>query len=202
MIRTNCLLTGLSSETCCWTLSRNLSQSFQQSNPPMKPQWHSVTPPSPRKRQFQGTCHWSQWSLRCCQTRWPQSKPRWPPVKANFKEPVADLNDLADVAKQDGRLDPLLLQLLRGVQVERLHKRFHTMWFSQIFHTLRWLSQLFNISKLNAFTQISHRWLNSSHNCFIYLKDLNGPSWMAAHWDNFQKLQNLSHSFNFHTAWF
>ena len=47
-------------------------------------------------------------------------------MKANFKEPVADLNDLADVAKQDGRLDPLLLQLLRGVQVERLQKRFHT----------------------------------------------------------------------------
>ena len=48
-------------------------------------------------------------------------------MKVNSKEPVTDLNDLADVAKQDGRLDPLLLQLLRGVQVERLHKRFHTM---------------------------------------------------------------------------
>ena len=39
-----------------------------------------------------------------------------------LKRPVADLNDLADVAKQDACLDPFLLQLLRGVQVERLLK--------------------------------------------------------------------------------
>ena len=36
------------------------------------------------------------------------------------QQPVADLDDLANVAKEDSRLDSLLLQLLWRVQVERL----------------------------------------------------------------------------------
>ena len=39
------------------------------------------TPVTPSKSQFQGTCRWSQWSRRCCQTRLPPRSPS-PPAAA------------------------------------------------------------------------------------------------------------------------